>query len=234
MTKLKLLFLAAIVVVTQGCANVAPDVSLQSSYWQNKNQKVAVANTRFDAPDYYISGYHGLLDVARTVSKNSELIEYLKNTDIKWYDNLSHEFKTELDKKGIVAKVYADKINLKDFNKVKGKLQRKSEYDFSPLLDKVKARQLLLVELKSVGVEREYHGPIPKSDLKTMCKLEGRLVDLQSNKVLWRKNVHTYLPLGKNKILKQPLDYQNISDNLSKTVKTASTELLGDFFEDAS
>jgi hypothetical protein len=194
--------------VFSGC--VAPNIQLTDTFWQNHNQKIAVAVTKAPKPGLYQKGEVGLLDYAITNIVNSKFERHLKTTDLSWYYRMPEEFTEQLRLRHMDAKAYPEPLN-------------PSQVKYFYQMDGNK----LVFKLEAVGASRSYYGFVPTGEPVANCILSGELIDPR-NKVLWRYKA--IVGESVRGTWDQPPNYPNLTHALTLAMQEARQELLDSFF----
>ena len=215
-----------------GCAN-DPHVPLNKDFWvKQPKPTIAVAMSPTPQADFRFYGA-GLVDAAIIIAANQKFIKYLNEYDLSRFDNLETQFLQNLHQQGIPTQKYSGKFEL-------GKLKNSSETnyaayerkDFTALYPQLKADQLLLINIVFVGATRHYYGFIPLGAPSAICKMEGRLVNLKTNRTLWRFS--TIQQVAVKDHWDQPTLYPNFSQALNQVIAQTNQAVLNDFFSSAS
>jgi hypothetical protein len=89
----------------------------------------------------------------------------------------------------------------------------------------------LLIHVKFVGSFRRYYGMIPLGPPSALYKIEGRLINLKTNRILWRFS--TNQEVKATPPWSQPPSYPNFSKALNLAIDQANQAILSDFFSSA-
>jgi hypothetical protein len=224
---IKIVFLLVSILILAGCAD--PNVSLNQEFWTDQPKPVvAVAMNKPPQADAFFYG-GGLLDIAIIIAENQKFIHYLNQYDISSLNILPDQFVQNLQQRGITAKHYHENI---DLNKLKNSSEPNyaayERKDFTPLFSQLNADQLLLINVDFVGAIRRYYGVIPLGPPSAICTIEGRLINLKTNRTLWRftisQKVQVVGPWS------QPPSYSNFSNALNQVMDQAKQIVLSNFF----
>lgn len=223
--------LLIIVVFLAGCAD--PNVSLDQGFWTDQPKPVvAVAMSK---PQQATANFYGggLLDIAIIMAENQKFIHYLNQYDLSSLNSLPTEFVQNLYQRGITAKNYAGNI---DFSKLKNSSETNyaayERKDFTPLFSQLNADQLLLINVNFIGAVRRYYSMIPLGPPSAACIIEGRLINLKTNRTLWR-----FTTIEQVKVTgswSQPPSYPNFSNALNQVMDQAKQTVLSNFFSTAA
>jgi len=198
-----------------GCAQQPRNVQLSENFWQNKNQKIAIASFKAPKPQVRTVGAQGLLDLAVNTTMNSGMNTFLKRTDLTWYKEINSSFANRLKEHTIKTSV----------------LPQEFEHDKKSrelLLSQVEADKVLTLELRAIGARREYYSIIPKGAPEAFCVLVGELIDPKDKKVWWHHEVVIVQPV--QGAWDQGPNYPNFTNALNVAVNEAKQEILDSFF----
>ncbi|TAK72072.1 MAG: hypothetical protein EPO11_10490 [Gammaproteobacteria bacterium] len=207
-------FISIAFIFLAGCASER-NIQLSDNFWQNKQQKIAVATTKAPTPQFYRVGQQGLLDVAINNSMNKDLDKRLERIDLDWYQQLPVSFSDQLKKRNIYAKSYLNQLDPDDDN-------------YQRIAAQIDSDKILVIKLEEIGAKREYFGFIPKGAPEAVCEMTGELIDVKNNQVLWRYKTTAELPVKGN--WDQPPNYPNLTNALQLAVNSARQELVDSFF----
>lgn len=208
-----ILMVAAIAVLT-GCAQ-QHNVQLSENFWQDKNQKVAIAAFKAPEPQVHRVGGEGLVDLAVNSAMNKNMNNALKRTDLSWYDNMDSTFADRLKE---------HKIN----TSVLPKQFESSKKNREIVLRQAEGDKVLTLELRAVGARRTYYGFIPTGAPEAYCVLVGELFDPKDKKVLWHHETEIIQPV--QGAWDQSPHYPNFTKALNVAVNDAKQEMLDSFF----
>lgn len=227
--KLRLILIGSVILALAGCAT-APNVTLSQNFWQNHKlkQKVVVATDEIPVAGLYQTGSEGLLDYVMNDVVTSNFQTYLKHYPVQSLSKIKWMFLKKLQARHMNAKVYGRAIDTSKLVNYSGSAAKFATKNYTPLVAKIGPHKLLMVSVTSVGAERSYYGFIPLGAPKAICDLEGRLINLQNNRILWRYRVSVVLPIpGK---WDQPPNYPMFTKTLQRAIVTAQQKLLDGFF----
>ena len=203
-------------------------VSLPPSFWQQKQEKIVVARASGMTPQLYQQGREGLIDYMINEAVSSSLQKRLALYDMSWYSKIQNAFYRQLAIKEMNVSNLDQTIDLTKLNYVNRDVSRFADRDFSFLASKFHADKLLLIRLNAIGGLRLYYGFIPISDPVAYCDIQGDLIDLKTNQIIWRAHGIVKIPISG--AWSQPPNYPNFINSLDWAVNSASKQLLDDFF----
>lgn len=225
MKSIYMMTVAGVLGLLTACA--APDVQLDQTFWQNHKQKIDVAQAKLPKATLYQQGQQGLLDVVVSGVVSNKFDNYLKTVDVKQISSLSPEFTKALKARGIPAEVYSQPINLSNLNSSGKDAKGYATKNFTALSGRLNADKILLVDVQQLGALRNYYGPIPLGAPKAVCKLEGQLIELKTNKILWRYTSSVTVPVTGE--WDQAPNYPNFNTAIEKAMQVAKQELYDSF-----
>lgn len=199
-----------------GCANVQPNLPLGDAFWHQPKQKVIVATTVAPKPELHrITGSEGLLAMAINDAMTGSADNAVRHMDMGWYQQFPVKFANQLKQHRVNATVSTQHINADSSN-------------YAVLTNGSGADQLLLIKLEQVGAARFYNGVVPNGAPTGYCVMTGSLIDVSTNKVLWRyRSVVSQEVKGD---WDQPNAYPSLLHAAYEAVNAAQEELLDSFF----
>lgn len=224
----KTALLLCIAAFSSGCATIKPSVPFSQDFWNEKDKTVAIVVEQLPEPDYLTQGQQGLLDLAINEGANSTLNDYLHELDISEFQGIADEFRTLFESQGlsvVTQEVDAKLPDLRGFNGGGG-TNPFADYDYRPLKSKFQADRLLLIKVLRAGVVRPYYGFIPTGEPLANFVVEGRVIDLETNRLLWR--VHFDEKLGIQEPWDEPPSFPNVTTAFFKTMELARVKLRDD------
>ena len=222
--------LLLLVFLSVGCATVQPPVSIGSEFYESNNKSVGVIIQHKDAPEFYMEGDVRLLDFAIIAAATSKLSSHVKKLDAKDFDLVVDEIQTALSQEGFtVARLDRplDIEALKDFADADPKdAIYFAKKDFSSLRSELGVDYLLTLTVARLGVARAYHGFIPMSDPRAIFEIDGQVVDLATNKLVWYKRIATSSsPSGQ---WDEPPDFPGLTNSFYVALENAKQRVVTD------
>lgn len=211
---MKKILLAGLFSLLAGCA-LTPQkpVSLNPSFWENRQQTVGVAVTTSAPPNATMLGQQGLLDYAINRGNAKSMIDVLEKMDITRLKNIAKEFADQLTARGFNVKTLDDPIDISKMEKFSGKSEEASfaAQDFrkykSDDMDK-----LIVISVNRVGTVRNYYGFIPLDAPQADLSLTGQMVNLNNNELMWYTKEDKKMPIA------EPWDQAPGFENVQKSV----------------
>ena len=180
-----------------GCATTLKPVSLNPTFWQNREKPLGIAVTKSEPPTAYMTGNQGLLDIAINRGNASKLIDYLAKLDLPKLNTVPDSFSSQLQARSFKVKKIAEPIDTSKLSKFSGKSESSqfAELDYRKFKDEGIER-LLLISVERVGTTRNYYGFIPTNPPQAELALKGQLIDLNTNELLWYTNDTYHQPIA--------------------------------------
>lgn len=176
------------------CA-IAPQkpVVINNTYWDQQNQRVGVYVQPIEAPQFYTEGDVRLLDYAVISMAMATVKEHFAQLDTSDYELLRDDISSYFSQAGKMVKLISEDIkidNLPSFNDPNSNDETYfASKDYSKLKEKLDVDQLLLIKARRVGLARPYASFVPMGDPRAIFELEGELVDLSNNQLLWYSTI---------------------------------------------
>lgn len=226
----KLLFLFPIITILAACSS-QPPIALKKEFWEGeKNLGIHIQSPKH--ADFRPEGAIGLLDWAIITAATSELSNHIDTLDDKGFIDMPNDLKQKIsDSEHSISltPLDTDAIVAKTIRKFKGKKKDEDFYfpvDLTPLKAKLNVDHLLLFKILRLGVNRSYYGFLPLSEPNATMIVEGTLVDLTTNKMLWYKQIKKITP-NENAWDKGP-DFPEITRNYQTTIDRMKSALIED------
>ncbi len=224
---MKRLIIPALAVLTlSGCVTIPPTMALSDTFWTEKDKTVAIVIEKLPQADYMTLGQQGLLDLAINEGANSELNDYLHQLDMQEFLLIGEEFRSFIEAQGVsVVSVKTDYV-LPELNPLEGG-KGFALKNFKPLRDDLGADRLLLISVPHAGVVRQYYGFIATGAPMADFFAKGIVVDLDTNRVLWRARFDTKLAIAEP--WDEPPSFPNVTSAFYKAMEKAGVQLKNDF-----
>jgi len=186
-------FLAALLTVTllAGCASVPPQPPLQVSQQllDAKAAKLAVVMSPMPKVDTEFPGAGCLLCMAAASMTNKTLTNYVQTLPSDDLGKLSTDLVKVLRTRGFEATQISEPLDigrLPDAKPVQLNFARK---DFTSLKARYGVDKLLVIDVRALGVTRNYANYFPAGDPRAFVRGTAYIVDLNTNALDW------YVPL---------------------------------------
>lgn len=207
-----------------GCAGTPQQPIEFSKANFSQDAVVAVVMTETPQPTMGYPGAGCLLCLGVAAAANGDLsghVKTLPNDDLK---SLGQELADSLSAKGLKVTSDQEFLVLKNLKKVKGGSPESAKKDFMPLKEKYKASHLIVIDIESVGVARNYANYIPTSDPYVGITGAAYMVNLATNTYEW------YLPIFENKHAdgewKEPPSFPGLTNTYFATVERIRESIL--------
>lgn len=187
---MKLRFLATAVVVLStllaGCATKPQlPIGVSSDLLASKSSKIAVVMTPLPKVDTEFPGAGCLLCLAAAALTNQTLTAHVQTLTTEELPQLPAEVVKVLRARGLDATVISAPLDLKQLPDGTTKEPNFAHKDFSSLKAKYNVDKLLVVEIRTVGVWRNYANYIPAGEPRAVLKGSGYIVNLNNNALEW-------------------------------------------------
>lgn len=216
-----------IIGILSGCA-MNNSIPLPHNYWQQKQTKIAVARLVFDKPALYQEGQEGFADVLINTIVTNEFAEQLAKFDMQWYPQLQNTIYKKFVSKHMNVILISQPINASHLDIINKDHAMFADKNFAELRAQLKSDQLLLIRVNAIGARRRYYGFIPISKPEAICNVQGDLIDLKTNRIIWRGHGMTVIRI--NDKWDQPPLYSNFMQALKSSVQSSSQQLLNTLF----
>jgi hypothetical protein len=225
---LKIGILTIIMVFLSACT-MNNSISLPEQFWQQKHKKIIVARLPAVVPKLHKQGQEGLVDIVINDVVTSNFNKQINTYSMGWYRSLQASFYKKLQQRRMNARLLSEALDNKNFNYTNQDITRFSERDYRALAVDLHADQLLLIRVNSVGALRQYYGFVPLTEPVAYCDVQGDLIDLTTNQVIWRGHGTVSVPMAAE--WNQPPNYPIFMQALDEAVAKASSQLMSSFFQ---
>lgn len=177
-----------------GCASTPlPPISLNSSYWEQHDQRLGIYVASAEKPQLYMEGDVRLLDYAIIKAVMSTVSSHFEGLDISDYEKLRDELNGRFSQEGRSVQLIAENLEIDALPAFTDPDDADTIYfaksDYSEFKDKLGVDQLLIIIPRRVGLARPYHGFLPLGDPRAIFEVHGELVDLHTNRLLWNADI---------------------------------------------
>lgn len=194
MRKLMIGLAAAWLVVLTGCATKPQNpVPLNKAAIAGGAGKVGVVMTVLPKVDTEFPGAGCLICIGVANAAHSTLTGYVRTLPLEDLATLKDQAAAAIVKSGGSAMVLPVDLKIDDLPKFSGDAVNFARQDFRGLRDKHGVDRLLVIEVKALGVWRNYSAYVPTAEPKAVFKGVAYMVDLRSNALDW------YAPIDINK-----------------------------------
>jgi len=180
---------AASAFILSGCATPPQqEIALSKASLQSPATRIGVAMSPLPKVDTSFPGAGCLLCLAAASVANSKLTTHTQTLPADDIARVKTDVADLLRKKGYTPVVIAEPVKVGDLPKA-GEGPNKPKHDFSSLRAKYAIDKLVMIEISTLGITRNYSSYIPSGAPQGVVDGAGYLVNLADNTYEW------YLPL---------------------------------------
>jgi PBP1b-binding outer membrane lipoprotein LpoB len=185
--KLSFTIAAAFIALMLGGCVTKPQlpVSLAQESLSTKSEKIGVAMTALPKVDTQFPGTGCILCIAAAAIANSDLTTYTQTLTHEDLPQLKAQVADTLRKKGSTVVMIEEVLDIDKLPDLKSEVPNTATKDFSSLQKKYNLDKLLVINISTLGIWRNYSAYIPSGDPKAVVKGKGYLVNLKSNVYEW-------------------------------------------------
>ena len=223
----KSLILSVVIVMMVGCGmQPQKPIEMSVSNLFDQSSTVAVVFDPMPQPSLEVPGAGCLLCVAVARGANSQLTRQVETFSIQDLVALKADIADKLTEQGKSVRVINEEFKLDELPKAKVAKGEddKARLDHSSIASEYNVDQLLVVDINSIGVIRNYSSYIPVEDPKASIMGRAYLVDLKTNTYLW------YLPISSFRFAsgewKEPPEYPGITNAYYQLVEELRDNIL--------
>lgn len=214
-----------------GCGITPQNVSLQKGFWNTPHQSVVVARAVPPEPRFFEDNPNaGILEYGAVQLIQHEFRDYLHHIDMSWYPNLQRRFVSRINANHVHADLYNQPIADRKLGIFMKNRREYAAVDYRPLKGHVGGDKLLIIKVDNIGAVRKYASVIPVGSPKAVVALSGRLIDLNTNRILWRRFAQSTIEVPG--YWKQPKTYPNFNKAMQIAIKSSEEQLYYGFFND--
>lgn len=210
-----------------GCASPPQSpIAMSGTVLHNHATRIGVAMAPLPKVDTWFPGADCLLCMAAASAMNSSLTKHTQTLPTDDVARIKSDVAEALRKKGYTPVMLPDGLRVPDLPKgAEG--PNKPKYDFSSLAAKYQIDKLVVIEIGSLGVKRNYSAYIPNGAPQAALTGTGYLVNLSNNTYEW------YLPLTQLKSASgawdEPPNYPGLTNAYFQVVEGTRDALLQPF-----
>ena len=226
--------LVALSVGLVACAppQTSTNVQLGARFWSKGATRVSVARGAKPRIGVYQQARDAkALRRLASTSLGNDFQEYLKRVRTSSYSEMQKMFIVGLRKHDVPARAYAKRLPLSRLPMINsGKRKVVTARDYRPLRATLEGDRLLLLNIDRLGAVRNKNNQAagPNGQLAATVAITGQLVDLKTNRTLWRYTAVANQPVkGK---WDQPPNYKNFTRALDQAIQMAEQQLSDSFF----
>ena len=174
-----------------GCAGTPQQpVDVSESFWQNPDKKVGIVMSAIPKANVHLPGAACLLCIAVAEAANSSISKQVESFGTESLDELPKVLSETLHQNQIPFVVINEPVIESSLPKFRSKEPNTPKRDFSEYKSNHDITHLLVVDVKQVGIIRNYANYIPTSDPQAIFNALSYLVDLNNNTYTWYKPVN--------------------------------------------
>jgi hypothetical protein len=206
--------------------------AVKPEFWQAKQASIGVALAPHPTGGAHKVGAQGLLDLAINHAMAAELQTHLSKFDLSGFEDVRDGFVQELAKRGMTVKALPGSVNPEEFPKWGGEPAMDGFIqDLGALRQKHGIDVLVLLSVRRFGTIRSYFGFIPTSEPKALFEVQGQMIDLKTNRLIWQTVIQEDEAAVPSPVpWDQPPDYPNLTGALRKAIENGKSFLLREFF----
>ena len=181
------------VIFLTACAAMVPQepIELAANAIDAKAGRVGVAMAPLPKVDTQFPGASCLLCIATASAVNSSLTAHTQKLPYEDLPKFKSAVADALRKKGAEVVVIPDDLKMNELNDAaSAQTPNAARKDFSPLKQKYRVDKLVVIQINTLGISRDYSAYIPTSDPKAVLQGAGYMVNLTNNTYEW------YLPVN--------------------------------------
>lgn len=207
-------------------------LAVKPEFWQGRNTRVGVAVAPVPVGAAHKVGAQGLLDMAINAAAASGLEGHLRKFSVAAFDPVCAEFTGELTKRGMVAKRLPGFLDPATFPEFKSEsVEHPFKRDLTALAQREGIDVLVLLSVRRFGTIRPYYGFIPLGAPSGFFEVQGQMVDLKTNRLLWQ----TQIPEAEASVVTagpwdQPPAYPNVDAALRQAIENGKAFLMREYF----
>lgn len=222
------LLLAALAVLTSGCATVKQTpVALTKNAVDAQAGRIGVVMTALPKVDTYLPGAGCLLCLAVASGMNSKLTAHAATLSYEELPNLKNDVAGLLRKNGATVTVINEDLDLNALPDASVKGINLAGKDFSSLQRKHQIDKLLVINIKMIGFERTYSSYVPTSDPKSLFEGVGYMVNLKTNTYDWYQPVR--ITKSADQSWDEPPKYPGLTNAYFQSLEMGKDQFLQPF-----
>lgn len=183
--------LAAAVIVLSGCAGTPqPNVELSPGVLSAQSGRLGIAMTALPKVDTAFPGADCLLCLATASLANTTLSSYTHTLPTDDLTQLKQEIAELIRKKGTSVTIIEESLNLESLAKWNTEAPNVAKKDFVSLKQKYDIDKLLVIEVNTLGIHRNYSAYFPTGVPYATLGGAGYIVNLNNNTYEWFSRVY--------------------------------------------
>lgn len=225
---LKLLGCGLAGLLVTACTAPQPPVALSGDFFQNANARVGLALQHPETPTFSTEGDVRLLDMAIIAAATASLNAHTKTLDLSDFRTVEAELTALLQQKGFAVQGVTPVPDRKQLQSFKDPDPKDTAYyaakNMTPLASELGVDYLMLIDLYRVGFARPYSGFIPLAPPRAVFDIQGQLVDLRTNRLLWYTGIHKANMTDGN--WDEPPGFPGLTNSFYTTLEQAKMEIV--------
>lgn len=221
--------LIAVAVLSVGCATPRQSfVGLdKKGSLSNKASKVGVAMTPLPKIDTRFPGADCLLCIATASLLNSSLTSHTQKLPPEGLPEMKDTLAKLIRKQGAEAVVISDEITINELPDYGVKGNNIALKDFTGLKQKYAIDKILVLDVRRLGMYRNFSAYIPTSDPRAEFEANGYLVNLSNNTYEWYQTVSQ--SKGAQGNWDESPDFPGLTNAYFQTLETGKDRLISEF-----
>lgn len=210
--------LSGCVTPPQQAINLAPQTI------SSANGTIGVVMNTLPKVDTHFPGASCLLCLAAASIANSSLTTYVQTLSEADLASIRNEVVEAIQKKGAKVVNISEKINFDAIADASSTVPNSAKKDFSALKNKYSLDKLIVIDIRTVGVSRNYSAYIPTSDPKGVVFGSGYMVDLKTNTYDW------YMPISiaksSDNVWDEPPNFPGLTNAYFQAIEICKIDIL--------
>lgn len=226
--------MAGSALVMTGCANITPQLNVQSKFWENRQGTVGIAQATVPAAAAHMEGQQGLLDIAINKGMAGDLSTMLEKFDTQRAVAIQDNFVKRLGDRGFTTQKLStsfDDSTLPNFEGESKNGMHFAKKDYRGM-KKDGVDRLLVIKVRRLGTARPYYGFIPLGGPAPVFDVSGQLIDLETNELLWNHDA-----VNRGQVVENwdaPPEFNSIVLSLKEQIEKGSTAFERQFFVEST
>lgn len=183
--------LVSFAVFLAGCSTpVQQSVALESNYLQTGPKKVAVVMSELPKPDTFFPGADCLLCLGVASLANRSLTSAVQSWSSEEMLSVKGEMRDIFKRWGFDVVLVDEPVKFKELPDRKEKALGFASKDFSAVQQRTGADHMLFIDVKTVGVRRNYASYVPTGPALTWLVAEAYMVNLKDHRFSWYESIN--------------------------------------------
>lgn len=182
-----------VLLIITGCAtHKQTPVAITNDFWASDTKKIGVVMEDLPQVNTFFPGAGCLLCLATAEAAHSSLSKHVKTFSADELLELKNTIVQHLNNRGFDAIAIDNTINIAKLPKFSSKTPNTTRKDFSSYKDKYAIDRLLVIDINTLGIVRNYSSYVPTSDPQANFAAIGFIVNLNDNTLSWHKTIDLY------------------------------------------